>query len=193
MSGRSAASGADSDPTSAPGRSRLIAALDAAGDSGVLEVDGHAIALTHLGRVYWPADAQSHQPALTKRDFLRYLVAVAPAMLAHVRDRPLTLFRWPEGLAGRRVLEKHWNITLPAFVERIDVFSESKSHADQYILCNNLATLVWLGHLGTLEIHAWHSRVERRPDAADAGPRAARLHAVRHRPLHLLRQGAQGP
>jgi bifunctional non-homologous end joining protein LigD len=168
MSGKSAASRADSRLPSAA-RARLTAALDAAGESGVVEVEGHAIALTHLDRVYWPANADLHQPALTKRDFLRYLVAVAPALLPHVRDRPLTLFRWPEGIAGRRVLEKHWNITLPPFVERVEVFSDSKARTDQYILCNNLATLMWLAHMGTLEIHAWHSRVNRRPDAADAG------------------------
>ena len=64
----------------------------------------------------------------------------------HLRERPLTLFRWPEGIAGRRVLEKHWNITLPAFVERVDAFSDAKGHRDQCILCNNLATLLWLAH-----------------------------------------------
>jgi bifunctional non-homologous end joining protein LigD len=64
---------------------------------------------------------------------------------------------------------KHWEIRLPAFVERVDIFSESKGRPDQYILCSNLATLVWLGHMGTLEIHAWHSRVR-----ADAGTRPAR-------------------
>lgn len=61
---------------------------------------------------------------------------------------------------------KHWEMRLTAFVERVDVLSESKGHSDQYILCNNLATLVWLGQMGTLEFHAWHSRVTPGPDTA---------------------------
>jgi bifunctional non-homologous end joining protein LigD len=142
---------------------RLKSALAGADPALSLTIDGHAIGLTHLDRIYWPAEPGLGQPAITKRDYLRYLIDVAPMMLPHVTDRPLTLFRWPEGIEGRRVLMKHWEIRLPEFVERVDILSESKGHADQYLLCNNLATLVWLGHMGTLEFHAWHSRV--RPGA----------------------------
>ena len=148
-------------------RLRLRTALDEAGEHAILRVGDDSLALTHLDRVYWPAGT-SGTDAVTKRDLLRYLVDVAPCMLPHLRDRPLTLFRWPEGLDGKRVLEKHWNITLPSFVERVDVFSDSKGHRDQYILCNNLATLLWLAHMGTLEVHAWHSRVRAGNDAPDA-------------------------
>ena len=149
-------------------RASILAALDAAGENAIVQADGHPVAVTHLDRVYWPADPGLRQPAITKREFLRYLARVAGAMLPHLRDRPLTLFRWPEGIAGRRVLEKHWNIALPPFVERVDVFSDAKGHRDQYILCNNLATLLWLAHMGTLEFHAWHSRVTPGADAPGA-------------------------
>src|SRR5690348_12459040 len=160
-----------SERASSPRRSRasLLADLAAAPESTTLRVDGHPVALTHLDRVYWPASADPRQAPITKRDLLRYLVEVAPLMLPHLRDRPLTLFRWPEGIGGRRVLEKHWEMTLPPFVERVDVFSDSKGHRDQYLLCNNVATLVWLAHMGTLEFHAWHSRVRTGPDAPGAG------------------------
>src|SRR5690242_9026428 len=88
-------------------RAQVDSALAAATENAIVEIDGHAIAFTHLDRVYWPAVAALGQPAITKRDFLRYLLAVAPLILPEIRDRPLTLFRWPEGLARRRVLEKH--------------------------------------------------------------------------------------
>jgi len=140
-------------------RRRIVAALDTSEESVELTVEGHAIRVTHLDRVYWPAVPALAQAAVTKRDFLRYLVAVAPRMLPHAQDRPLTLFRWPEGVGTRHVRQKHWEIPLPDFVERVDVFSDSKGRPDQYILCNNLATLLWLGHMGTLEFHVWHSRV----------------------------------
>ena len=149
-------------------RAALSAALRRAGEEATLPIGSARVALSHLDRVYWPADALTGRAAVTKREFLSYLVDRAPAMLDAMRDRPLTLFRWPEGVAGRRVLMKHWEIRLPAFVERVDIFSESKGRPDQYILCNNLPTLVWLGHMGTLEFHAWHSRVRADGDASAA-------------------------
>ena len=162
-------------------RGALASALRQAGDEATLPIAGARVSLSNLDRVYWPADPVSGRPAVTKREFLRYLVDRAPPMLAAMRDRPLTLFRWPEGVAGRRVLMKHWEIRLPAFVERVEIFSESKGRPDQYILCNNLATLIWLGHMGTLEFHAWHSRVRADADApaatTDASSSLRALHA----------------
>ena len=144
---------------SATSERRRIAAALASDESNLeLEVEGHAFRVTHLERVYWPAVPGLGQGPITKRDFLRYLLLVAPRMLPHAKDRPLTLFRWPEGVGTRRVRQKHWEIPLPDFVEQVDVFSDSKGRPDQYILCNNLATLLWLGHMGTLEFHVWHSR-----------------------------------
>jgi bifunctional non-homologous end joining protein LigD len=164
---RGRAGGTRRSSTTASG-TELLAELGAADTNVVLDVDGQPVALTHLDRVYWPADPRFAQAAITKRDYLRYLVTVAPVLLPHAQDRPLTLFRWPEGIAGRRVLEKHWATALPDFVERVAVFSESKGRADRYILCNNLPTLLWLAHMGTLELHMWHSRVRGEPDARDA-------------------------
>lgn len=171
-------------------RAVLARALEDASGDARLSIGEHEVAVTHLDRVYWPADA-TLVDALTKRDFLRYLVQASAVMLPHLADRPLTLFRWPEGVAGRRVLMKHWEIRLPRFVERVDVFSESKGRADQYILCNNLATLVWLGHMGTLEFHAWHSRVVAGADAPGASTGfasslAALRDSVLERPDYLL-------
>lgn len=154
-------------PASTPSareRSRLLAELGAAPENVTLEVAGEAVTVTHLDRVYWPAEPSLHQAAVTKRDLLSYLVAVAPLILPHTMDRPLTIFRWPTGIHGRRVLQKHGDMTLPSFVERTYIFSEAKGHADQYLLCNNLPTLLWLAHMAVLEFHVWHSRVRAGPD-----------------------------
>jgi bifunctional non-homologous end joining protein LigD len=134
-----------------------------------LAVGGARIRLTNLDRVYWPAGRGSRSPAITKRDLLRYLAAVSPAMLPHLRDRPLTMIRMPEGIGGERFFQKHWSQKLPEFVETITVFSEHKDEQHGYLLANNLATLLWLGQVGTLEFHVWHSRAAPGPDAPDAG------------------------
>ena len=147
----------------------LLAALDAdERPNRTLEIDGHAVALTRLDRVYWPADAALGTPAITKRDLIRHLVAFAPRMLPHVVERPLTLFRWPEGIVRRRMLQKHPLTRIPPYVATARIFSDAKGTDDSYLLCNNLATLLWLANMGTLEFHTWHSRIRGGTDVSDA-------------------------
>ncbi len=131
-----------------------------------LAVGPHRIRLTHLDRVYWPADPALKQAALTKRDLLRYFAQVSPYILPHLADRPLTMIRMPDGIRGQRFFQKHWEQERPAFVETITVFSGHKDERHQYLLCNSLPTLLWLAQSGTLEFHVWHSRAKPGPDAA---------------------------
>jgi bifunctional non-homologous end joining protein LigD len=132
----------------------------------VLVVGSERVKLTHLDRTYWPAEPALDQPALTKRDLLRYLTRASPFMLPHLADRPLTMIRMPEGIHGERFYQKRWDQPLPGFVETVSVFSGSKGHPDQCLLCNNLPTLLWLAQHGTLEYHVWHSRARPGPDSA---------------------------
>ena len=143
----------------------IVAQLDAMKASGTLAVGKHAIKLSHLDRVYWPADPSVQQPALTKRDLLRYLARVSPFMLPHLADRPLTMIRMPDGITGQRFYQKHWAQERPPFTESITVFSEHKDESHDYLLCNNLPTLLWLAQSGTLEFHVWHSRARLGPDS----------------------------
>ncbi len=131
-----------------------------------IAVGAHALKLTHLDRVYWPADKALKQPALTKRDVLRYFAQVSPCILPHLADRPLTMIRMPEGITGERFFQKHWEQSRPPFVETVTVFSETKEGKHDYLLCNNLPTLLWLAQSGTLEFHVWHSRAKAGPDAS---------------------------
>jgi bifunctional non-homologous end joining protein LigD len=143
----------------------VLRQLDNRKSAFAIAVGTHQIRLTHLDRVYWPADAVLKQPAVTKRDLLRYLARVSPFMLTHLADRPLTMIRMPEGIGGERFYQKHWEHELPEFAEAITIFSEHKDERHDYLLCNNLATLLWLAQLGTLEFHVWHSRAKPGPDA----------------------------
>jgi bifunctional non-homologous end joining protein LigD len=159
----------ESPSTSAKGKSDPIAdvvtQLDAKGAAITLEVDAHQIRLTHLDRVYWPADPALQQPALTKRDLLRYIAQVSPYMLPHLADRPLTMIRMPDGIYKQRFFQKHWEQAKPDFVDTITVFSEHRDESHDYLVCNNLPTLLWLAQSGTLEFHVWHSRAHVGPDA----------------------------
>jgi bifunctional non-homologous end joining protein LigD len=157
-------------PVTAPARNRTIddvlQQLEDKRQTLELAVGAERVKLTHLDRVYWPAEPALEQPALTKRDLLRYLARVSPLMLPHLADRPLTMIRMPEGIHGERFYQKRWEQPLPAFVETVSVFSGSKGHPDECLLCNNLATLLWLAQHGTLEYHVWHSRTRPGPDSA---------------------------
>ncbi|HYN27096.1 MAG TPA: DNA ligase D [Burkholderiales bacterium] len=144
----------------------VAAQLDNRKTDFTISVGPHRIRLTHLDRVYWPPDPALQQPALTKRDLLRYFTQVSPLILPHLADRPLTMIRMPDGIKGQRFFQKHWEQERPEFVETITVFSEHKDERHEYLLCNNLQTLLWLAQSGTLEFHVWHSRAKPGPDAA---------------------------
>jgi len=132
-----------------------------------LKVGNARIGLSNLDRIYWPATG-ARASATTKRDFLRYLARVGRFMLPHLADRPLTMIRMPEGINGERFFQKHWSQSLPEFVESVTVFSGHKDEQHRYLLANNLPTLLWLGQVGTLEFHVWHSRAQPAPEALGA-------------------------
>jgi bifunctional non-homologous end joining protein LigD len=73
----------------------------------------------------------------------------------------------PEGIAGERFYQKHWEPPLPPFAESVTIFSEHREESHDYLLCNNLPTLLWLGQSGCLEFHVSHARA--RADAAGLG------------------------
>ena len=170
-----------------------------------LAVGAARIKLTHLDRVYWPADRSLDQPALTKRDLLRYLARVSRFMLPHLADRPLTMIRMPEGIDGQRFFQKHWDQARPEFVRTITVFSETKDEKHDYLLCNDLATLLWLAQVGDARISRLALAVPAGPgyEGGDRflelarrdgalGPELPRLPRVRHRPVHLFGEGGEG-
>jgi bifunctional non-homologous end joining protein LigD len=138
----------------------VLEQLDSQANRLDLSVGAAKIRLTNLDREYWPAVAQTRSAPITKREYLRYLAGVSPYMLPHLKDRPLTMIRMPEGIGGERFFQKHWEQERPDFVATVTVFSEHIEGAHDYILAHNLATLLWLGQLGTLEFHVWHSRAK---------------------------------
>lgn len=141
----------------------VLAQLSTSKATLTLEVGPHRIPVTNLDKPLWPA--VRGRRALTKRDLLEYLTKMSPYLLFHLRDRPLTLLRFPDGIEGQRFYQKHWEQPLPPFVETVRLFSEHNEGDQSYLLCNNLPTLLWLGQVANLEFHAWLSRVDPRPDA----------------------------
>ena len=144
-----------------------LEALERAERNVTLEFHEGAVTLTNLDKVLWPATASL--PAYSRRDHMRYLLRMAGHMLPHVEHRPLTLIRQPEGVTGRRFIQFHWEQSLPSFVDTVSIYSERNAVTEDYLVCNNVPTLLWLAHVGCLELHPWHSRAKAGADAKNAG------------------------
>jgi bifunctional non-homologous end joining protein LigD len=123
------------------------------------------VRITSPDRVLWPATAE--HPAIRKRDLLEYFVRVAPFLLPHLRDRPLTLKRYPTGITGKHWYQKHVEFPLPDYVHRECLYAEEHAGSGDHVICNNLETLLWLGQMSNLELHAWYSRINPEADAPD--------------------------
>jgi bifunctional non-homologous end joining protein LigD len=136
-------------------------------DRFVLEAQGHKVPLNNLDKALWPK--LGRRRPLTKRDLLSYLTRVSPALLPHLRDRPLTLTRYPNGIDGKHFYQKHWEHALPGFVETVKLYSSSNEGDQEYLVCNNLPTLLWLGQLADIELHTWYSRAVAEPDGKHLG------------------------
>lgn len=120
--------------------------------SQLVEVDGCTVRLTNLTKVLWPEDG------LTKKDLIWYYTQIADTILAHLRQRPLTVVRCPDGIAGKSFYQKNVPSHTPDFVNTA-VVGEGKE-AITYIVPTNRATLIWLANQAALELHPWLSTLK---------------------------------
>jgi bifunctional non-homologous end joining protein LigD len=116
------------------------------------------VRVTHPDKVLFPGDG------ITKADLIAYLVEVAPAMLPHIRDRPLSLHRFNDGIAGDGFFQKEIPRGAPEWVRRVRVPKQGGTVC--HPLAQDAATLAWLGNQNCITPHVWTSRVDRldRPD-----------------------------
>ncbi|HKJ11263.1 MAG TPA: non-homologous end-joining DNA ligase [Ornithinimicrobium sp.] len=143
-----------------------------------LRVAGREIRVTHLDKVLYP------RTGTTKSDVLAHYVAVADRLLPHLQQRPLTRIRWPNGVAADHFFEKNLPSGAPAWLDRVTIGgrgygSRSDGAEVTYPLVEDLAALVYLVNLGSLELHVPQWRVDehgapQRPDRMvvdlDPGP-----------------------
>ncbi len=134
-------------------------------DKANLELDGFSLPVTSLNKIFWPAFGS--EAAITKRDYLIYLAQVSNFIVPHLTDRLLTLVRFPNGINESRFYQKHWEQNLPKFVKTVRVYTEHEEKDQDFLVCNNLATLLWLGQIADLEIHTSHTRIDPHPDATN--------------------------
>jgi bifunctional non-homologous end joining protein LigD len=118
-----------------------------------LDMDGHRLKLTNLNKVFYPREG------ISKRDVINYYDAVAPFILPHLRDRPLSLKRYPNGIKEPYFFQKDAEGKVPDWVRLEPIFSEHNQDKIHYIICNDRATLVYLANLASIDQNPWMSRV----------------------------------
>jgi bifunctional non-homologous end joining protein LigD len=117
-----------------------------------LEVEGRKLAVSNLDKVLYP------KAGFTKGELINYYIQIAPVLLPHLKDRPLTMKRYPNGVEAEFFYEKNCPTHRPKWVQTAKVWSEGNQRDMQYCLAQDLPTLVWAANLADIELHTSLSR-----------------------------------
>ncbi|MDQ3199826.1 MAG: non-homologous end-joining DNA ligase [Verrucomicrobiota bacterium] len=117
-----------------------------------LVVEGRSLAVSNLDKVLWP------KAGFTKGEMIHYYIQIAPVLLPHLKDRPLTMKRYPNGVENEFFYEKNCPTHRPKWVKTARVWSEGNQRDMQYCLAQDLPTLVWAANLADIELHTSLSR-----------------------------------
>lgn len=135
-----------------------------------------AAVLTNPEKIFWPEEGY------TKRDLVEYYRRVSPWLLPYLRDRPLVLTRYPDGIEGKSFYQKNAPASAADWVRTVRIASESSQRDIEYFVCDDLETLLYLANLGSIPLHIWASRTASldAPDwcILDLDPKGAPFKAV---------------
>ncbi|MBX3020098.1 MAG: non-homologous end-joining DNA ligase [Bdellovibrionales bacterium] len=121
------------------------------GETGTTSADEPR--LTNLDKIYWPKEQ------ITKGDLIAYYKSIAPYILPHLKDRPQSLNRFPNGIARPGFYQKDVTGHIPRWLKTERIFSESADKSIDYALCQDERSLLYLVNLGCIEMNPWFSRV----------------------------------
>lgn len=126
--------------------------------TGVVRVDRREVQISRPEKVLFPADG------ITKGDLVEYYARIAPRMLPHLSDRPLTLERYPNGIATKRFFQKEVSSYFPKWIRTVTV--PKVGGTVTHVVCNDTATLVYLANQACVTPHIFLSRADK-PDIPD--------------------------
>lgn len=118
----------------------------------------YPVRVSNLDKPLWP------QAGITKADYIQYVIDMSPYLIRHLKDRPLTLVRYPHGVQGKSFYQKNAPKDTPEWVQTFSVYSKDSERDIHYILANNTATLIWLANQACIELHPWYTKVQN-PDS----------------------------
>ena len=138
----------------------------------------HEVRLTNVKKVFWPGEGY------TKGDLIQYYETVAPLLLRYLRDRPVVLTRFPDGITGKSFFQKDAPVYVPDWVRTETVHSGDGERDIRYFVIDDLESLRYVANMGTIPLHVWSARVSslENPDwlVLDLDPKEAPFaHVVR--------------
>ncbi|WP_157304753.1 DNA ligase D [Chitinophaga tropicalis] len=126
-----------------------------------LTLNSKKVTLTNQQKLYWPKEK------ITKGMLIDYYLAMADYVLPYIKDRALSLHRFPDGIKSAGFYQKDLDTaTIPEWLKTISIYSESTSRNVDYLVCNNEATLAYMINLGCIEVNPWLSKIKK-PDNPD--------------------------
>lgn len=156
------------DENEKPGEKKLIKAskrtarqtlLNPKDETQVKKIDGHDLKFTNLSKIYWPENG------FTKRDMFNYYYQVAGYILPYLKDRPLSLNRFPNGIHGKSFYQKDVKGKAPDWVKTFP-YTTSDGENKEFLVGQGEDTLLWMASLGCIEMNPWFSRIQN-PDNPD--------------------------
>ncbi|MCA1824108.1 MAG: non-homologous end-joining DNA ligase [Frankia sp.] len=121
--------------------------MSAAASKVEVKVGNRTLVLSNLDKVLYPA------VGFTKAQVIDYYTRISPVLLPHLKDRPLTLKRYPNGVDEQFFYEKNAPSHRPSWVKTVPVWSDQNGRDIDYVIASDLPTLVWLANLADLEMH----------------------------------------
>jgi bifunctional non-homologous end joining protein LigD len=112
------------------------------------------VPLTNTDKVFWPEEGY------TKGDLIDYYRRMAPHILPYLRDRPVVLTRFPDGIDGKSFYQKDAPEWVPDWIRTMTLWSEHSQRDIHYFVCDDADSLAYLANLGTIPLHVWSSRVD---------------------------------
>ncbi len=138
-----------------------------------IKVGKKEVNLTNLNKIYWPKEK------ITKGDMLYYYEEVADYILPYLKDKPISMHRFPNGIEAESFFQKDVDPEkIPDWLQTSEVYSKSTDKTIDYLLCNDLPSLLYIANLGSIEINSWLSTYKKpdKPEFAvlDLDPNGAR-------------------
>jgi len=123
------------------------------GSTKLVTIGKQKLELSNLNKEFWPKEKY------TKADLLKYYTEIADVILPHLKNRPQSMLRWPDGITGESFFQKNASNLTAKWMKRVSIDSESRGEAIEYLLCQDKASLLYLVNLGCIDFNPWSSRI----------------------------------
>ncbi|HNP21793.1 MAG TPA: DNA ligase D [Panacibacter sp.] len=134
--------------------------LNPGDETQVRVINRHELKFTNLSKIFWPKEK------ISKRDLINYYYQVAPVMLPYLKDRPQSLNRHPNGIAGESFYQKDVTGKVPEWIDTFPYHSEADDKDRNFMVCTDESSLLYIASLGCIEMNPWSSTIQS-PDKPD--------------------------